>query len=82
MDSNTDNNIAHVEKQLLEEWIKQIEELKNELQIMKEEGQCQIIISNVVSKLTKSKQTAITCLQFRFIHFCTFQRSETMFWIM
>ena len=53
MDSNTGNNIEQVEKQLLEEWIEQIEELKNELQIMKEEGQCQIIISNVVSKLTK-----------------------------
>ena len=50
MDFNTTSNIEQVEKQLLEEWIKQIEELKNELQIMKEEGQCQIIISNVVSK--------------------------------
>ncbi len=45
--------ITQEEKQLLEEWINQIEELKNEIHIMKQEGQCGIILSEVVSKLTK-----------------------------
>lgn len=45
--------IPKEEKLLLEEWIKQIEELKNDLEIMKQEGQCGIIISNLASKLSK-----------------------------
>jgi len=53
MTSNLRNNISKDEKQMLDEWIKQIEELKNELQILKEEQQCEIILSDVVSKLNK-----------------------------
>jgi hypothetical protein len=45
--------ITQEEIQLLEEWIKQIEELKNDLQMMQKEGQCGIIISDIASKLTK-----------------------------
>ena len=47
------NNLSPEEKQLLEEWILQLDKLKNELQIMEQEGQCGIIISDVASKLAK-----------------------------
>jgi len=53
MAQNIRNNISAEEKQLLDEWIKQIEELKNELQILKKEQQYEIILSNAISKLNK-----------------------------
>jgi hypothetical protein len=53
MNSNFKNNISNEEKMLLEEWINQIEKLKNEIYLLKEEGQCEIILSNVFSKLGK-----------------------------
>ena len=46
-------NISDEEKELLNEWIIQIEELKNELQIMKAEGQCEDIVSDIASKLSR-----------------------------
>ena len=53
MDVDMQNNLSPEEKQLLEEWILQLEKLKNDLQIMEREGQCGIIISDVASKLAK-----------------------------
>ncbi|MDP8906987.1 MAG: hypothetical protein M3M88_05650 [Thermoproteota archaeon] len=53
MTSSSRSNISKDEKQLLDEWINQIEELKNELQIFKKEQQCEIILSNAISKLNK-----------------------------
>ena len=53
MTSSSRSNISKDEKQLLDEWINQIEELKNELQILKKEQQCEIILSNAISKLNK-----------------------------
>ena len=53
MNVDMQNNLSPEEKQLLEEWILQLEKLKNELQIMEQEGQCGIIISDVASKLAK-----------------------------
>ena len=53
MNVDMQNNLSPEEKQLLEEWILQLDKLKNELQIMEQEGQCGIIISDVASKLAK-----------------------------
>ena len=53
MSVDMQNNLSPEEKQLLEEWILQLEKLKHELQIMEQEGQCGIIISDVASKLAK-----------------------------
>jgi hypothetical protein len=53
VDVDMQNNLSPEEKQLLEEWILQLEKLKNELQILEQEGQCGIIISDVASKLAK-----------------------------
>ncbi len=46
-------NISDDERELLNEWIKQIEELKDKLQIMKAEGQCEDIVSDIASKLSR-----------------------------
>lgn len=51
--SSNSYNISDDEKELLNEWIKQIEELKKELQMMKEEGQGAAIVSDIASKITR-----------------------------
>ena len=52
---NNNNKIPPEEKYLLDEWIKQLEDLKKELQILQQqqEGQYGIVISEVVSKIAK-----------------------------
>jgi len=48
------SNISPEEKHLLDEWIKQLENLKNDLQlIQQQEGQYGIVISEIVSKISK-----------------------------
>ena len=55
MSIDTQNsNISSEEKHLLDEWIKQLENLKNDLQLLQQqEGQYGIVISEIVSKISK-----------------------------
>lgn len=49
-----DNKISPEEKHLLDEWIKQLEDLKKDLQILQQqEGQYGMVISEIVSKIAK-----------------------------
>ena len=51
---NNNNKISSEEKHLLDEWIKQLEDLKKELQLLQQqEGQYGIVISEIVSKISK-----------------------------
>ena len=54
IDTQNSNNISSEEKHLLDEWIKQLEDLKKEIQLLQQqEGQYAIVISEIVSKVSK-----------------------------
>ena len=67
MTSSSRSNISKDEKQLLDEWINQIEELKNELQILKKEQQCEINLSNAIFKLNNNHTG---------LHLCKYKNSK------